>query len=806
VTSPASPLRDRLLLAAFLAVCILYCLTPMHSSNFFWHVRNGEDILDSGRIRTTDPFTWTARGREWLQQEWLAEVVFALSWRLPGDSWPVILKAAVIAGALLLTVMAARRNGATVSAAVLAALLWGVISHGRWIERPHIFTILFCGLYLFLTARDAGGLRRSLLLFVPLQVLWTNLHAGFLVGWFLLGTWTLRALSEGRRREAFRRGVVLAAALLTSGLHPNGFRSVTYLIDFLSRPLFRESIREWWSPFHPQFQPGHPLSTTAILLTLLLAGTWTLVALRRRGIGRVDAAALLALSVATVTTSRNIDILALAAVAWTAPLLSALRPSRLLPAGCLAAATAVAFTLGVPREFGPPKRLGLGVDWDIYATGLVDFLRENPGLMQARVFNTNEISGYIEYALADSLPLYMDGRCHLYSERLYAEYLLLAAFGDPAAAPRQMEAVGRLGVELALMDWPRNEGSVAYSLARSSEWAPVYWDRLTVAYARVSFLESAGLEDLVLGPFDPLLPLETAEMGPAELPASWLDDLLATASPPMSSETPAIAGITLLAREGLAEEAEELAAGLPEPLRGSTLAALAGAAGEVDDRRLRILRIWSLARIDGPASAREAALASGEEELAGWLGFLDPSAAPPRSPGSPPPLVPEGAWGRVLSGDALPGDVRAARAAALLCCGMGDAAVDTARAASGADSLSPWALAASGGVLALCGHLDEGAALADSALRRSRNPFTLTVRGRIADIAGSTETAVLLFSEALAESPMLHGTRLLRADCLWRLGRTDEAMADYHVLHELGYLPEAMESRYQWGRYFEEGS
>jgi hypothetical protein len=78
--------EDRLLILALLAVSLLYCLTPVYSENIFWHMRNGEDILDTGTVRTVDTLTWTMSGRPWIQQEWLAEVAFAGAWRLAGPA------------------------------------------------------------------------------------------------------------------------------------------------------------------------------------------------------------------------------------------------------------------------------------------------------------------------------------------------------------------------------------------------------------------------------------------------------------------------------------------------------------------------------------------------------------------------------------------------------------------------------------------------------------------------------------------------------------------------------------------------
>ncbi|MBD3278833.1 MAG: hypothetical protein GF388_11085, partial [Candidatus Aegiribacteria sp.] len=101
-----------LLPAGLLAVTALYCVTPLHNGNFFWHLRNGEDILETGTIRTEDPFTWTCAGDTWLQQEWLAEVAFALSWKT-GEYGPVLFKTVLIMMSVLLVYLAARRRGAS---------------------------------------------------------------------------------------------------------------------------------------------------------------------------------------------------------------------------------------------------------------------------------------------------------------------------------------------------------------------------------------------------------------------------------------------------------------------------------------------------------------------------------------------------------------------------------------------------------------------------------------------------------------------------------------------------------------------
>ncbi len=141
---------EKLLAAGLLAVTLVWCLTPVYSENIFWHLRNGEDILDTGTVRVEDPFTWTMRGREWIQQEWLAEVAFAAGWRACGPLGLSIVKAAVVLAAVSMAVAAARRRGAAFAGIVLVAVFWLAAAQARWFERPHIFTDMFFAAYLLI--------------------------------------------------------------------------------------------------------------------------------------------------------------------------------------------------------------------------------------------------------------------------------------------------------------------------------------------------------------------------------------------------------------------------------------------------------------------------------------------------------------------------------------------------------------------------------------------------------------------------------------------------------------------------------
>lgn len=792
---------ERLILALFLLVCALYCLTPVHNGNFFWHLRNGEDILETGTIRTSDPFTWTRSGETWLQQEWVAEVMFALSWKTAGEAGPVMLKAVIIVLAVLLASMAAVRRGATLTAAVLTGLLWFALSHGRWIVRPHIVSILMFSLYLYLIARGTGGVLSTLAVFLPLQILWTNAHAGFIMGWFLLGIPLLDAFLARRPRKAVERGGVLAAAVLSAGIHPNGFGSVTYITDFLSRPLFRETIREWWSPFHPMYHPGQSISTTAVLLVVLLAATWTLVIVRRRKIGASRILALAALSAASLLSSRNMDFLALAALAWVSPLLGKVRPR--IPAILLAAAAAVPFLAGVPREFGPSRRLGAGVDWSIYPRRLTEFLRENPELLQARVFNTNEISGYLQYVMGEDLPLYMDGRCHLFTENLYAEYLMLA-YSGPQDAPRVLNVLDGRGIHLALYDWPESDRSSAYILSASPDWKPIYWDSITVVYGRASWLEEAGFRGRVFTLVDPLSPLMLLETPYYLMPSSLREELVTAAKSPMNYQPAILPAAALMQSEG------DIPDSLPFvissiSMRSGLENALRGREPCIEDPRLRVIQSWALAAAGEYTAALDAAVSSGDPMLQSCLSVLSRSgtgAAGAAANRYPPLMVPSPPWEAYLAGSASPGDSCVIEAAALFVSGMRERAVDSVRTLLEREmDLQPWGLSVSGGLAALYGLDSLAVVLGDSALSMNTNPYTLLIMGKIEGITGDRRSAVETLGQSLDIFPSFHEARLQRARYLWMEGRLEEALEDYRLLEELNYLTPAAEFLLEWGEY-----
>ncbi len=236
------------LTAGFFAVALLACLGLFREKAFrdpgaLWHVRVGEVILADGFPRT-DPFTYTHAGTPWVPQQWLAEVLMAMTHRLAGlDGLLVLLCAGVAA---LHAWVFARLLGTGLSplmAGLLAAALLFVGSF-HYYARPHMATVAGIGLTVaWLVDVDRGRSARVLWWLVPSYVLWTNLHGGVLGGLLTLGLAAGGWLVTGRREWRTAAAVTLACGL-TPLVNPFGLDLPRTWFGIVGSKVLKEAVSE----------------------------------------------------------------------------------------------------------------------------------------------------------------------------------------------------------------------------------------------------------------------------------------------------------------------------------------------------------------------------------------------------------------------------------------------------------------------------------------------------------------------------------------------------------------------------------
>jgi hypothetical protein len=258
----------------------LYCLKTTTADPDLWgYLAFGRLFWGQGPFPYLDVFAYVPTIKPWIYHEWLTGVVFYPLYRTLGAPGLQVFKYALGLATMGMIYLTARRRGADLlpTALILGCSIVGIAT-GYSAIRAQVFTYFFFALYLYLleTARLSGQGRRLWLL-VPIQLLWCNLHGGFLAG---LGLIFLYALGEALSRRPFRLYLwwfVLAG--LTTLVNPYGLQYWSYLVQAVTMP--RPEITEWVSIF-AGYQLGilegrelfFFLSLTAVAVFLALLTRW----------------------------------------------------------------------------------------------------------------------------------------------------------------------------------------------------------------------------------------------------------------------------------------------------------------------------------------------------------------------------------------------------------------------------------------------------------------------------------------------------------------------------------------------------
>ncbi len=371
------------------------------SGDVYWQLAAGKWMLAHHAIVRHDVFSYTVRGRPWLDEEWGFQVLLALCVKTIGPTAFWILPAGASIAALLVSVARWRVSGAGWSwIATLAVVAGGCLALGD-VARPQVASYLLfaCELLVLRLARRAAA---WLVALPPLLGIWANLHGSFLAGLAVLGVELLLARFTSRgarvrtsaplplRSAALAFGASLAATLA----NPHGPALLAYAFRVSTSPALGALVEEWQSPnFHSLLLVALVLAPAAVVVAQLALGS--------RSFEAFDLIVWGAMLVASLHAQRFIPYLGIAWGGLEARLgpqrLAGARPSLLT--GPLAAVVAGASLLGpvVPAGAGASGMPVAAVAWLAPRSG--------------RVLSTYLWSDYLIYA---GRPVFVDGRTDLY--------------------------------------------------------------------------------------------------------------------------------------------------------------------------------------------------------------------------------------------------------------------------------------------------------------------------------------------------------------------------------------------------------
>ncbi len=156
-----------------------------------WHLASGDLIRQQGGIPLHDPWSFTSGGTPWINLSWLWDVFASAVFQhmgFTGLTLFVVACGGLIAGYLTSACLSTGASAIAVCISVLSACLlypaFEAFPNIYLAAAPNVATMLFSAIFY---VECLKGTKRVFLL-PAMMVLWANLHGGFLLGLFIVGT------------------------------------------------------------------------------------------------------------------------------------------------------------------------------------------------------------------------------------------------------------------------------------------------------------------------------------------------------------------------------------------------------------------------------------------------------------------------------------------------------------------------------------------------------------------------------------------------------------------------------------------
>ncbi len=446
--------------------------------DLWWHIRVGQNILDTHHWPTTDPFSFTVAGNPWIAYEWLGDVLLGAVARAGGlialDILLFVLASAVMLALYAYTTLRAGNSKAGfLSSGVLCSLAFASFS-----LRPQMVGYLFLILTLIALERFCQGKQRAIWFLPVLFLVWINTHGSWVIGLgVILVVWASglaefrSGIVEARRwssAERIRLELVFLFSLMVVPLTPYGTKLAAYPFTVASSlPLNVRNIIEW------QPMPFNILGGKlflAIVLAFFLAQMMSPLVLRLSEVvlffGGI-AMACLHVRFLLLFVPFSAPIFAILLARWLSPYDR--KKDRFVLNTILMAATVVAMARYFPTQAGLEKTTAQ--DFPVRA---VEYLRAHP--VAGPMFNDYGYGGYLVGMLPEQ-KVFIDGRGDLYEDAgIFGEYLEVATL-KPAA----FMVLRAHRIQSCLLDRKEPLATVLGSLP---DWQQRYSDGVSVLFVR----------------------------------------------------------------------------------------------------------------------------------------------------------------------------------------------------------------------------------------------------------------------------------------------------------------------------------
>jgi hypothetical protein len=196
---------------------ILIFIHPVSGNDIWFHLRLGQEIWKNQSIPRWDYHSFTSSGISYINQSWLAQLIFFGIYQVSGFLGLQILHILLISLTFLFIILISRPKNIHLTLLLIAILFPLALKLDE--IRPYYFTWVFLSLEVYLIHK------RKLFLLPLIFLFWANLHNGFLLG---IGLLLFYSLKEYFSTKKFNFLLLFLLSLLTSFFTPYGPKIYLY--------------------------------------------------------------------------------------------------------------------------------------------------------------------------------------------------------------------------------------------------------------------------------------------------------------------------------------------------------------------------------------------------------------------------------------------------------------------------------------------------------------------------------------------------------------------------------------------------
>jgi tetratricopeptide (TPR) repeat protein len=468
-------------------------LRTIGHADFWIHLAAGRQVAAEG-IQRVDSLSLVSAGEPWVHTSWLYDRLLFALWQIGGAPLITIIHVLAIVGAYWMVARVARSVASPIAIGV-ALLISAWLIAPAFVVSPALFALLFIAAFI-LVLHHWNTDWKPFALLIPLQILWTNMHASFLWGPILVGLFAIQSYFQDgdvdRRSRHATRLVGLALGLIAiSVINPYGFALWGAAFSTLSAPI----TIDWISVLAAQF-PSSPLRH--ILVATLIIGALGLLTCRERLPIAITGMAVISAFLAVQTPALFLGLFAILSLPFLTISLQSIGTfvaQRLLgsPEGRHATGMTVLVSLSILvaavslfglisnryyTHTGSLSTFGVGTATAAMPVGAAEIIGEEN--FPTNLLHLTMDGGYLAWALPGRAP-YIDNRSYVHGRAAYQQ-LLQAMAGDEDAwtaltSEFQPDAI------LVNNLWPYAMETTRFLIAQG-DWEPVYFDGTSSLYLR----------------------------------------------------------------------------------------------------------------------------------------------------------------------------------------------------------------------------------------------------------------------------------------------------------------------------------